>query len=521
MAKIIEITLSPEKDGRKQLYRHAAAKIGVKETDITELKILKRSIDARKKLSVKIVYSAAVGLKNDPILPSAEYCLPTASYIPAERPVIVGFGPAGMFAALALAEAGFHPLIIERGSDVDVRIGKVERFTQNGELDPECNVQFGEGGAGTFSDGKLNTGIGDSRVGFILRRFAEFGAGAHIVYDAAPHVGTDVLRTVVKNIRQHILSLGAEIRFDTRLTDISVSNGHIQNITVTAQGSRDVIPCQTLFLAVGHSARDTMLMLYEKKLPMEAKPFAMGVRIEHRRTQIDLAQYGKYAGIKSLGAASYKLSVHLPSGTGVYTFCMCPGGYVMASASERGGVVTNGMSYSGRAGDNSNSALLVSLNPHEFPYAGPLGGIYWQHEIERKAFEYAGAGYKAPCQLVGDFLTGRESTECRSIVPSYRPGVRYGNLTQVLPNVITSALKEAIPLLEHKLSGFSAADAVLTAPETRSSSPIRILRDSNLQAIGTAGLYPCGEGAGWAGGIVSAASDGLRCCEQYILSLKQ
>lgn len=528
MLKINNLSVSPEKDSRKTLYRLAAEKIGVGAEEIGQMVILRRSIDARKKSSVRLIYSVAVSLRDErDIAGFGQYeegkgfSLPMPECFPSERPVIVGFGPAGMFAALALAEAGLKPLIIERGSNVDTRSKKVEHFTLTGELDSECNVQFGEGGAGTFSDGKLNTGINESSVGWILSRFAEFGAGVRVTYDAAPHVGTDVLKNVVRNIRNHILSLGGEIRFDTRLIDFRVINGTVRQISIESKDRREQIPCSTLFLAVGHSARDTLQLLYDKGIAMEAKPFAMGVRIEHKQKEIDRVQYGSFAGNRNLGAAPYKLSVHLPDGTGVYTFCMCPGGYVMAAASETGGIVTNGMSYSGRAGENANSALLVSLNPERFPYSGPLGGMLWQREIERRAFVYAGSDYRAPCQLTGDFLAGKSSAAFGSVAPTYRPGVRLGSLDEVLPELIVRSMRAALPALDRRLPGFASPDAVLTAPETRSSSPVRLLRGPDLQSLSVKGLYPCGEGAGWAGGIVSAASDALRCCERYILSLKK
>lgn len=528
MLRIRNIALAPEEDREKLLRKRAAAALGLAPAELRELRIVRRSIDARKRDKVRLLYTVDVSVEDESALSAGlaekyaspretPYALPKPGREPALRPVVVGFGPAGMFIALALAEAGLRPLVLERGLDVQQRREKVRLFREQGILDPECNVQFGEGGAGTFSDGKLNSGIGGAESAYVLRRFAEFGAPRRILWDAAPHVGTDILTEVVANLRRRILSLGGEIRFSCRVSDLIVSEGTLRGLIVGNGGEE--IACDALFLAIGHSARDTLEMLLRRGAAMEPKPFAMGVRIEHLQRSIDRAQYGHFAGNPALGAAPYKLAVHLPDGTGVYTFCMCPGGYVIAAASEEGGVVTNGMSYSGRAGRNGNSALLASLSPKQFPEAGPLGGMQWQRQLETAAFRWAGGNYAAPSQLLRDFVLGMDSAGPGRILPTYEPGVRWGDLHDWLPRVVTDPIMKALPMLNRKLPGFADPEAVLTGPETRSSSPVRLLRGTDCQSIGLKGLYPCGEGAGWAGGIVSAAADALRCCEAYLNTL--
>jgi uncharacterized FAD-dependent dehydrogenase len=532
MLRIRNIILSPEEDKPNRLKKRVAVMLGLHSSEIRELRIVRRSIDARKRDKIRLQYTVDVSVEDESaalkILPLAAavppeeaYTLPKPDREPCGRPIVAGFGPAGMFIALALAEAGLRPLVLERGLRVEDRREKVQLFREKGILDTECNVQFGEGGAGTFSDGKLNTGISGPEVSYVLRRLAEFGAQQRILWDAAPHVGTDVLGEVVANLRNHILSLGGEIRFGCRMEDILLVNGIVRGITAVSSSGVENIACGALFLAVGHSARDTFEMLLKRGAAMEPKPFAMGVRIEHLQKSIDQAQYGAYAGHEALGPAPYKMAVHLPDGIGVYTFCMCPGGYVMAAASEACGVVTNGMSYSGRAGENANSALLVSLKPEQFPEKDPLGGMRWQRLLEQRAYRYGGSDYAAPAQTLGDFLERHETGRGGRINPSYAPGVRFGDLDQVLPEVITAPLRSAVPLLERKLRGFADPQAVLTAPETRSSSPVRILRGDDRQAFGMGGIYPCGEGAGWAGGIVSAAVDGLRSAQAYLLTLQK
>ncbi|MEE1035934.1 MAG: hypothetical protein U0L15_02370 [Oscillospiraceae bacterium] len=497
----------------------------ISNSKIRQLRIVRRSVDARKKPDVRIIYTIDVavdgsenkilkqsGCKRASIAPVSYYKPPKNTLSSEKRPVVVGFGPAGMFAALILAMAGLKPLVLERGEDAQSRHDKVEKFFATGELDTKSNVQFGEGGAGTFSDGKLNTGVNNPRIGWVLEQFVKAGAREDILYDAKPHVGTDVLLTVVQNLRKRIIALGGEVRFNTQLTGLILEGDKLTGLK-TAEGEE--ILCDHAVLAIGHSARDTFEMLEATGIPMEPKPFAMGVRIEHKQSAVDEAQYGRQDPV--LPPADYKLVQHLDNGT-VYTFCMCPGGYVVAAASEEGRICTNGMSYADREGENANAALLVTLNPADFPYEGTLGGMQWQREIEEKAYGVSGS-YKAPAQKVGDFLAGKASQGPGKVEPTYRPGVTWCDLHDVLPGKITRALAEALPKLDGKLKGYADPDAVLTAPETRSSSPVRILRDDSRQSR-IRGLYPTGEGAGYAGGIMSAAVDGIQTAEAILEALK-
>jgi len=520
MIRIRDISFPPEHNQHQLIYE-AAKLLKISASKIRGLTIFRRSIDARKKPDVRIIYTVDVavdgneqkilrqsGCKRAAVAAVNRYKVPKA--MPSDsRPVVVGFGPAGMFAALVLALAGRKPIVLERGDDARTRKEKVDRFFSGGELDVSGNVQFGEGGAGTFSDGKLNTGVNNPRIGWILEQFVKAGAREDILYDAKPHIGTDILLEVVQNLRHRIIQLGGEVHFRTKVTGIRTEQGRLTGLETDS----GMISCDQAIFAIGHSARDTFAMLHQMEVPMEPKPFSMGVRIEHQQRMIDKAQYG--AEDLPLPPADYKLVKHLEKET-VYTFCMCPGGYVVAAASEDGGVVTNGMSLADRDGDNANAALLVTLNPVDFPYPGPLGGVTWQREIEQKAYNISGS-YRAPAQKVGDFLAGRASTSAGSVQPTYRPGVHWCDLHDVLPEKITGAIANALPQLDQNLKGFADPDAVLTAPETRSSSPVRILRDESRQTV-IRGLYPSGEGAGYAGGIMSAAIDGMMSAEALIAS---
>lgn len=495
---------------------------------IRSCRLVRRAVDARRRDDVHFVVTLDVSVAGDEAATLRRARLPQASILaeeamqrptpmpapPMKRPVVVGSGPAGLFAALTLAQAGAQPLLIERGRDARTRRSDVEAFWKGGTLDPESNVQFGEGGAGTFSDGKLNTGIRDSRCRQVLEAFVQCGAPEEILWQAKPHIGTDYLVQVVHGLRAQIASLGGEVRFATRLRGLHAEDGVLRGIR-TDQAELDT---DAVALCVGHSARDTFEMLAKEGVLMQAKPFSIGVRIEHPQVLIDQAQYGRFAGHPALGAADYKLSVRLENGRGVYTFCMCPGGVVVAAASEPGGVVTNGMSVFARDSGYANSALLVDVRPEDFEQDGdPLAGMRFQRHWEWLAFEAGGGGYHAPAQAVGDFLVGRSSVTF-SGHPSYRPGVTPANLRACLPAFVTESMAAALPRLDRRLRGFASPDAVLIGVETRSSSPVRILRDETGHAS-VRGLFPAGEGAGYAGGITSAAVDGIRTAERMLAYL--
>ena len=513
--------LSLPVDGDLELLRRRAARaLGVRPGVLGELEIVRQSIDARDKGSVHYVYTVEFAMpeeaslvqlapgRNVMLTQRKPYVFPQVTRRSPLPPVVVGMGPAGLFAALFLAKNGLPPIILERGQDIDRRTQDVEGFWRTGILDESSNVQFGEGGAGAFSDGKLTTGTHDTRISAVLDTLVEAGAPADVKYSHKPHIGTDILRTVVKNIRQELISLGCDIRFGHQLAGLTASAGVLTGLEAEGPQGGYFLRTGALVLAPGHSARDTFAMLQAEGVPMEQKKFAVGVRIEHRQKDISQSQYGP--AWEKLPPSDYKLACHLPNGRSAFTFCVCPGGQVVAAASQQGGVVTNGMSCRARDGETVNGGLLVGVGPEDFPGGGPLSGVRFQEQWEQAAFQLGGGSFRAPAQLVGDFLQNCPSQGPGEILPTYRPGVTWTDLRLCLPGYVTDTLAQALPLLDRKLHGFAASGSVLTGVETRSSSPVRILRDERFQSA-LRGLYPCGEGAGYAGGIVSV--DGIRVAE--------
>ncbi len=527
MIRISEIRLELD-DDEALLLQKAAKLLRINAKYITQLSVFKKSVDARKKDDIHFSYTVDCTVSLDERQIAAKcrsgkvslaqpyrYEMPANRRVSKFRPVVVGFGPAGMLAGLILAEAGLRPLILERGKEISERQRDVERFWKTRELNEESNVQFGEGGAGTFSDGKLTTGIKSPFIRKVLEELYEAGAPEEILYSSKPHIGTDRLAVVVKNIRKKIERLGGEVLLEARLEKLIVYNKFVQGVTYTRRGESFDIEADSVIMAIGHSARDTVEMMYRLGVEMMQKPFSVGARIEHPQSLINRAQYGKFAGHPKLGAADYKLACHGLHERGAYTFCMCPGGTVVAAASEKEGVIVNGMSSLARDGKNANSALLVGIEPKDFPSEHPLAGIYYQKEIEHRAFLLGGGDYRAPAQLVGDFLKGIKSEKPGEVEPTCPTGVTFTDISECLPQKVTDTMRSAITQMDKKLNGFALYDAVLTAPETRSSSSVRILRDDLLQCS-IRGVYPCGEGAGYAGGIVSAAVDGIKCAHAVL-----
>ncbi|MDD5325324.1 MAG: NAD(P)/FAD-dependent oxidoreductase [Polaromonas sp.] len=541
MLRLIEIKL-PLEHAEDALQGALLQTLRIAPADLVSFTVFKRSFDARKAAIMRVyivdVTLASAGLEaallrqhaaNPHILPTPDMAYHLVAQAPASlplRPVVVGFGPCGMFAALVLAQMGFRPIVLERGKTVRERTKDTWGLWRKGVLNPESNVQFGEGGAGTFSDGKLYSQIKDPRhLGRkVMNEFVKAGAPADILYEAHPHIGTFKLVKVVENMREQIIALGGEIHFQQRVTDVLIeedpSGKHIRGLTVLDQSTgqtQELAACQVV-LALGHSSRDTFAVLHERGVHIEAKPFSIGFRVEHPQSLIDRARWGRHAGHPSLGAAEYKLVHHASNGRSVYSFCMCPGGTVVAATSELGCVVTNGMSQYSRSERNANAGIVVGIDPRDYP-GGALAGIALQRQLESHAFVLGGGNYEAPGQLVGDFVAGRASTALGSVKPSYQPGVAIGDLSSALPSYAIEAMREAFPAFGHRIRGFDTHDAVLTGVETRTSSPIRISRGDDLQSLNVRGLYPAGEGASYAGGILSAAVDGIKVAEALARSV--
>lgn len=511
MIRLKEIKIR-ENLSNEEIFEKALAKNKLSKNDVSEWRIYKRSVDARKKDDVHYNYIFDVKLKNSKkeakFQKVEEYVFPKINIKRKSeiQPVIVGAGPAGLFAGIILIENGIKPIILERGKSVDERVKDIQEFITNRKFDVVSNIQFGEGGAGTFSDGKLNTGNTNIYSRKVLEEFVRFGAPEEILYTAKPHIGTDNLVKIIKNIREYIIANGGQVLFQEQVKDFEITNGKITGVYCSKKIETDAV-----ILAIGHSARDTFKKIYEKQIAMQPKNFAVGVRIEHLQKDINIAQYGEKTKLK-LPVADYKLVYHASNGRTCYTFCMCPGGTVMASNSEENSIVTNGMSNFARDGENANSAVLVNVNIDDYYKNTPLDGMYFQEQLEKNAYKLGGENYNAPVQRLEDFIRNQKSEKIGKVKPTYKPGYTLSNLNEILPDFVSETLKEGIQELDKKMHGFGDDDSILTGVETRSSSPVQIIRDKEtLNSINVEGLYPCGEGAGYAGGIMTAAIDGIKC----------
>lgn len=513
MIRLENVKIRDDIEDDEVLFR-ACKKYGVDKNDVNDFYIFKKSIDARNKDDIFYNYTVDVSVNKEEKYKRIKHVERICSDIMVDvrrksgcRPVIVGAGPAGLFAGLVLVNNGMKPIIVEQGKRVEERKRDVDEFINGGKLKVNSNIQFGEGGAGTFSDGKLTSGIHSVYCRNVLEEFVKFGAPEQIKYINKPHIGTDNLIKIISNMRNYIIEKGGEFLFEEKVVDLEFIDNKVTCV-ITDKRRMDT---DTVVLAIGHSARDMFMVLHEKNVKMERKNFSVGVRIEHKQKMINESQYGTKSKLK-LPAAEYKLAYHNPeTGRSCYTFCMCPGGYVMASSSEEGTIVTNGMSKFARDGENANSAVLVNVVPEDFEGDNPLAGLDFQKDLEKKAFVLGGENYFAPIQRFGDFLENKKTEKIGEIIPTYRPGVKCSNLNEILPDFVASTLKEGIKYFDTKIKGFADDDAILTGVETRSSSPVRIIRNELLQSESVKGLYPCGEGPGYAGGIMSAAVDGIKC----------